>query len=49
MATTTTSLAPRATPGTYDETGTYIPLTMATGKHAATDTTASILRGNYAN
>lgn len=35
--------------GTYDETGTYIPLTMATGKNAASDTTAKILRGNYAN
>ena len=37
------------TPGTFDETGKYVPLAMGTGKNAATDTTARILRGNYAN
>lgn len=46
---TVTSQAATVTPGTYDETGTYIPLTMGTGKNAASNTTASILRGNYAN
>ena len=44
-----TSLATKVTPGSFDETGTYVPITMGTGKNAASDTTAKILRGNYAN
>jgi len=41
--------APSTAPGEYDPSGSYVPLTMATGAHAAADTTAAILRGNYDN
>lgn len=34
-------------PGTFDVNGNYNPLKMGTGSHAAADTTAAVLRGNY--
>lgn len=35
------------TGGTYDTSGNYVPLVMGTGDHAASETTAEVLRGGY--
>lgn len=48
-ATTGAMLPSGVQPGTYDESGNYVPIAMGTGKNAATNTTANILRGNYNN